>query len=165
MEFLVVIAIMAILMALVLIGLTNARQQGRDEKKISTVQAITIGLAQFHDLCGEYPEKIDDTVHQCLGEQTIEQFIPETKGLDFNGNSSPYGYAALEMAGVGNQKSYCTAYHIWVKLENNQNGYAAKSSRANSQQSSIFNLCRGSDSGFNAENALDVFDIFKGAEL
>lgn len=79
-EFLIVIAIMSILVGLILVGLTAARTNARDQEKISNLQKIALGIQQYHDICNQYPSDLDDQ-ETCPDLQaqgaTLKTIIPE----------------------------------------------------------------------------------------
>ena len=54
-EILIVVAIIAILATIVLVGLGPAQQSGRDARRLSDLSAIQIGLEFYHSKCGYYP--------------------------------------------------------------------------------------------------------------
>lgn len=119
-EFLVVIAIMCILIALILVGLTGARSNARDQARISNVQNIVVGLAQFHDICRVYPASLAST-ETCfeLGGKTLGNILPD---IDAYHVDPRYLYAGIADA---SDNTSCIGMHIGVKLENANSGFAS----------------------------------------
>jgi prepilin-type N-terminal cleavage/methylation domain-containing protein len=58
-EFLIVLAIMLILIAIALPGLQQSRVKAEDEKRITDLRTITLGLEQYKQLCEQYPATLD----------------------------------------------------------------------------------------------------------
>ena len=54
-EILIVVAIIAILASVVLVGLGPTQQSGRDARRLSDLQQIQNGLALYYNKCGYYP--------------------------------------------------------------------------------------------------------------
>ncbi len=54
-EILIVVAIIAILASVVLIGLGPVQRQGRDARRISDLQQVQNGLELYYAKCGYYP--------------------------------------------------------------------------------------------------------------
>lgn len=54
-EILIVVAIIAILASVVLIGLGPTQQSGRDAKRLSDLREVQTGLELFYAKCGFYP--------------------------------------------------------------------------------------------------------------
>jgi prepilin-type N-terminal cleavage/methylation domain-containing protein len=133
-EFLVVVAIMAILVGLILVGLNVARANARDQEKIANLQRIALGIQQYHDICRQYPSDIDGQ-ETCLdmNGSTFETLVPDI--MNFSVNQIPtgqnqiiYGYAPIALD--QNDLDTCSGFHLWVKLERTNNTIEA--SRANS---------------------------------
>lgn len=128
-EFLIVVAIMAILIGLILVGLTNARVDSRDQARITNIQNIVVGLTQFHDICRVYPAVLSsaDPSATCfeLGGKTIKDIIPEIDSFAFNAQGSDYLYTGLADA---SDNLLCTGFHIGVKLEGTPDGFASSRS-------------------------------------
>lgn len=151
-EFLVVVAMMGILIALVLVGLTRARSQSRDQGKVSEIQKIAIGLEQYYDICGKYPEDLTGT-ETCpaldIQNKTIADILPEVASMSFNQTNSPYFYAGIPFQ--------CTGFHIGVQLE----GDASLFLKSN-KTSEIISKCNNTIAtpGFDAVSN-NIFDIWR----
>ncbi len=66
-EILIVVAIIAILASIVIVGLGPAQQSGRDARRLSDIQGIQNGLELYYQKCGFYPNAIDNTT-ACPGD-------------------------------------------------------------------------------------------------
>jgi prepilin-type N-terminal cleavage/methylation domain-containing protein len=156
-EFLVVIAMMGILISLVLVGLSRARSQSRDQGKVSEIQKIAIGLEQYYDICGEYPENLTGSeACPALSNQTpsrsIGDILPEVASMDFNASGSPYFYSGLSQS---QNPSQCSGFHAGVLLEGSASGFNR------SAKSSLSDTCSSVTPGFDAVNNQNIFDIHK----
>ena len=60
-EILIVVAIIAILASVVLVGLGPTQQSGRDARRISDLKEIQNGLELFYNKCGFYPGLVDSS--------------------------------------------------------------------------------------------------------
>ena len=54
-EILIVVAIIAILASVVLVGLGPTQQAGRDARRISDLHEVQNGLELYYNKCGYYP--------------------------------------------------------------------------------------------------------------
>jgi prepilin-type N-terminal cleavage/methylation domain-containing protein len=66
-EILIVVAIIAILASIVIVGLGPAQQSGRDARRISDLQSIQNGLELYYQKCGYYPGGTVASGAQCTG--------------------------------------------------------------------------------------------------
>lgn len=128
-EFLIVVGIMSILMALILVGLTGARNRATDQKKIANLQTVAVALEQYRDICRVYPAVLTAT-ETCpeLGGRELGDLIKEIDIYDFNGagSSSEYLYVPIESVyGPG----VCIRYHLGVELLSQTDAYAARSAK------------------------------------
>ena len=138
-EFLIVVAIMAILVGLILVGLNAARENARDQEKISNLRRIALGIQQYHDMCREYPADLIPSQPLCntLNTETLEKLIPDIGVFRFEDDTSDYGYAPIA-DGYPEDPDTCTGYHLWVKLEKDRDTNAARF------DSTITNQCSSS---------------------
>jgi len=58
-EILIVVAIIAILASVVLVGLGPTQQSGRDARRLSDLHEVQNGLELFYNKCGYYPGEIN----------------------------------------------------------------------------------------------------------
>jgi prepilin-type N-terminal cleavage/methylation domain-containing protein len=124
-EFLVVAAIMVILVGLILVGLTAARKNARDQAKISNLKTLVVGLVQYHDICRSYPESLDPSV-ACDSLQTQGRSLG-----DFIQNSNTVDFLYTGLADDPNDTTTCTGFHAGVVLEGKAESFSAsKSSKA-----------------------------------
>ena len=92
-EILIVVAIIAILASVVLVGLGPTQQAGRDARRLSDIREAQNALELFYNKCGYYPETItaagacalansatlerDGYQSHCGYEQSRPHFFPE----------------------------------------------------------------------------------------
>lgn len=81
-EILIVVAIIAILASVVLIGLGPTQQSGRDARRLSDLHEVQNGLELFFNKCGYYPGNA-------------------ANGACTNGNAQGAGYAGMATALTG----------------------------------------------------------------
>ena len=156
-EFLIVIAIMAILVGLILVGLNSARLNARDQQKIANVQRVVIGIQQYQDICREYPANLDDQ-QTCpeltLQNKTFANLVPDIMNFRFN-QGGDYHYVGI--ASDSQNVETCSGFHLWVQLEkDNSTTNAARYNSIGSQ------VCTGS-SGQLKDTSIDrmIYDIHK----
>jgi prepilin-type N-terminal cleavage/methylation domain-containing protein len=151
-EFLVVMFIMGILIALVLAGFARARERARDEVRIAAVQNIALALEQYRAICGNYPPTIIDigADQYCAGTATqlmqLENFIPILPVLP--DPADEYFYAGIARNSGSTEK--CIGYHLGVRLENANNSFLGEDDDADAVSSA--ELCDNSDNDFDGSN-------------
>jgi len=104
-EILIVVAIIAILSSIVLIGIGPTQQLGRDARRVSDLHSIQTALELYYARNGNYPALLSDLTSAIIGANAIP-VDPSTKAT--------YGYSPQN----GNQ-----SYLLWANLENS-NGSA-----------------------------------------
>ena len=133
-EFLIVITIVGILIAIVLVSLSASRERARDDERIARVQNVSVALEQFYTDCRTYPLKLEVT-YTCPtpGNQNIT-LGNYTSDLDsWNGSNPEYKYQPLS---YGNNATPCTGYHIGVQFENTGNAFTVRDAQFNSSNAS-----------------------------
>lgn len=120
-EFLIVLAIIIILVAIALPALERARTRSYNEKIVTDLKSMALGLEQFKQSCGEYPAEISADV-ECNDEDreiTLRNFIPMINDYSFN-SSDPGKVADIQYFrfSTGNA-TFCTGFHIGAQLRNN----------------------------------------------
>ncbi|MDO8510415.1 MAG: type II secretion system protein, partial [bacterium] len=105
-ELLVVVAIIAILSAVVIANLGDARKRSRDGKKIADVKQIQLALELYFNKYGEYPKNSEVITDNKL---VTDGFLPK---LPQPTPSTNYVYA-----GLGTVEGKCTSYHLAAILE------------------------------------------------
>jgi len=157
-EFLIVVAIMAILVSLILVGLTAARTNARDQERISNLQKVALGVQQYHDICREYPADLIPA-QGCpeLNGGTLETLIPDIAGYDFN-SGADYNYTAIALDPL--DLNSCSSFHLWVQLEKERDTNASRFDSASLVDSTI---CAASTSSasIDATTDLTIYDIHK----
>ncbi len=154
-EFLIVVAIMSILVGLILVGLTAARANARDQEKIAKLQRVALGIEQYHDICRQYPANLDDqqTCSELQG-STFSKLVPDIMDFQFNISGSNYNYAPIALD--GNDLTSCSSFHLWVQLEKERETNA---SRFNSQGTT--QCWSNNPMTVNATTDLTIYDIHK----
>jgi prepilin-type N-terminal cleavage/methylation domain-containing protein len=64
-EILIVVAIIAILASIVLVGLGPSQQSGRDARRLSDLREVQNGLELFYNKCGYYPGTVGGAAGAC----------------------------------------------------------------------------------------------------
>jgi type II secretory pathway pseudopilin PulG len=162
-EFLIVLAIIIILIAILLPNLQKAREKSEDERMVGDLKQVALGLEQYKQICGEYPAKIEKS-SSCINMDSsgtnLGNFIANIGSYKFNDGSSGYLYAPIAY-NIYNPDE-CNGYHLGVKLTNEISGNVAVGDNVGEFDST--NLigsvrCSGDTSGgFNGNNS-KVFDI------
>jgi type II secretory pathway pseudopilin PulG len=114
-EFLIVLAVIIILMAIALTGLGRSREKAEDEKRVSELRTISLGIEEFHQACGTYPQSLNPAEPcEMLSDQgkRLNDFIPELQKYYTDPNLR---YAPLTYTSTSED---CTGYHIGVLLKN-----------------------------------------------
>lgn len=99
-EILVVVAIIALLASMVIIGLRGAQARGRDARRISDLKQVQTGLELYYSSNGKYPDTLDQAT---LVNYQVPQLPtdPSTRQL--------YSYCANNPTNQG--------YTLWATLE------------------------------------------------
>jgi prepilin-type N-terminal cleavage/methylation domain-containing protein len=157
-EFLVVMVIMAILIGLILVGLTAARANARDESRIADLHTIAVGLEQYHDVCREYPA--DLVPSQNCGSVTLESFIPNIASFHFN-QTPTAEYQYIPIAADSINTGTCVGYHLYVHLETDHNAFTG--AKFNSSNTSNVEACMSQNpgEGIDASTTPKIFDLHK----
>ena len=111
-ELLVVIAIIGVLSSVVLASLGNARQKGRDGRRISDIKQLQLALELYYDGNRAYPTS--------LSALTAPGYIPAIP-KDPKSNLD-YAFVALVGPSIN---STCGSYHLGAKLEQYISGTAS----------------------------------------
>lgn len=122
-EFLIVLAIIIILIAIALPALERARTRSYNEKIVTDLKSMALGLEQFKQSCGEYPATISADApcgdSEKNSEITLRNFIPMINDYSFN-SSDPGKVADIQYFrfSTGNA-TFCTGFHIGAQLRGN----------------------------------------------
>jgi prepilin-type N-terminal cleavage/methylation domain-containing protein len=144
-EFLVVIAIMGILISIVLVGLSAARERSRDDRRIARMQTISVALEDFASDCRAYPLRLDPT-YECPS-NTALTFGNYISGLPedlINDSTVPGRIHYQPLSFSTNNGTGCTGYHLYVQLEQLGNQTAMRDSNFDSTQ---FQVCNADTAG------------------
>lgn len=111
-ELLVVIAMIGIIIAIALTGLTNARERARNDSRVSNVRTVQIALEDFKTACRNYPVSLSATANNCiLNAAQFGDFLPL---VPVNPSGTQFQYFAYAAASNPTQ---CIGYHLAVALE------------------------------------------------
>ncbi|OHA33741.1 MAG: hypothetical protein A2928_02555 [Candidatus Taylorbacteria bacterium RIFCSPLOWO2_01_FULL_45_15b] len=102
-ELLVVIAIFGILMSVIIANLSQSKSKSRDNKRVSDLQALQLGLELYYDKNRGYPTTLDGLV------TPSKEFVHEIPAPPLGG---AYIYATT---GSG---ASCSGYHLGAVMEN-----------------------------------------------
>ncbi len=127
-EFLIVITIIGILIAIVLVSLEASRARSRDDQRIARVQNVSVALEQFYTDCRTYPLELTvGYICPTNSNITLGNYISDLENWD--GTNPEYFYQPLS---YGGNIEPCTGYHIGVQFENTGNSFAARDAQFNS---------------------------------
>ncbi|HVM76725.1 MAG TPA: prepilin-type N-terminal cleavage/methylation domain-containing protein [Candidatus Paceibacterota bacterium] len=133
-EILIVVAIIAILASVVLVGLGPTQQAGRDARRVSDIHEVQNGLELYYNRCGYYPGAFASNA--CAVTQTTGYnggATPMSTALTGSGSASAI---PLDPTNSGTHVYYyrtngasATSYVLAAQLENGSstvfNGYTA----------------------------------------
>jgi prepilin-type N-terminal cleavage/methylation domain-containing protein len=146
-EMLVVVAIIAVITAVVLVSLNQARSQSRDKKRVSDIKSLQLSLEFYYTKNKAYPFTLND-----LGIALPKD--PQT--------NEDYKYVAIRKG----SSSRCTSYHVGAVLENADSEYLKEDSDIDSSATTIsvngesLSICRGTVA-VNGINGVDpVYDVW-----
>ncbi len=164
-EFLIVIAIMCILIYIALASLTSSREKSVDEKKITELKTVALGIEQFKQICGTYPAQIQPN-QQCtgndnLGTSTLNDFIPNIEAYRFNDPTSGFYYTPITYD--PNNSDFCDGFHLGVELKNPVDGTVAVGDSNINSGDPMYQPCTATGATGATINGTDprMFDIFK----
>ena len=100
-EIVVVIGIMAFLTAIIYSSFDASKAQSRDQKRVSDISTIQLGLEQYFQKNALYPVELKDA------STTISQDLITTYGSSY--------FPMTKNSGSTN----CITYQLWVKFERN----------------------------------------------
>lgn len=92
-EILIVVAIIAILASVVLVGLGPTQQSGRDARRLSDLHEIQNGLELYYNKCGYYPGS--------LSSGACATGLPSAAAYPASAGSSVYGGVATALTASG----------------------------------------------------------------
>lgn len=122
-EFLIVLGIILILIAILLPSLGASRDKSFDDKKITDLKTVALGIEQYKQVCGFYPAKIDPletcSDHLPAG-QNLSNFIPDIASYHFNDGNSGYYYTPL--AFDRDHPLDCNGFHLGAELKTDITG-------------------------------------------
>lgn len=134
-ELLVVVGIIAVLGAIILPNINNARIKSRDSKRVSDIKQIQLALELYFNINRSYPTSSQvfpaDLSQSILVTSSLISSIPKDP------LSGGYYYVALANSGG----SSCVRYHLGANMEQNN---ASIMSEAKGQTANAFGgLCSG----------------------
>lgn len=168
-ELLVILGIITILIALVLTSLNSARERSSDDRKVSNVKTVVVGLREYFSVCRHYPKNLTGT-EDCSAlasqQKNLKDIIPSVVDLGFNQPGSKYHYASLvDAQSALSDPASCTNFHVWVDLDVDGVSYASQKSNMSGPYTYAGNQlidCQGTAAagGLGLQTSF-IFDIFK----
>lgn len=160
-EFLIVIGMIMIIIALALVGLSNARSSSRDQAKIANLQSIAVGVQQYHDICREYPANLEST-QSCnaltSNGDSLGSLIPDIDNYQFN-TGGDYNYNPI--APNETDVDYCSHFHMWVQLENENKTINASRFNSSGTGSGVSSCQAFNPMPVDATNNYTIYDIYR----
>ncbi len=136
-EILIVVAIIAILASVVLIGLGPTQQAGRDARRLSDLHQVQNGLELYYNRCGFYPGPAQPAAGACDVYAAAASWAAMTTSLTTlkGGGASPFGILTVPKDPVSGKTYYYAqtatgqSYIVGALLDNTNNqvfnGYTA----------------------------------------
>lgn len=165
-EFLIVVAIIVILIAIILPNLQLARERSLDEKHATDLKTISLELEQFKQACGSYPVKMEANTpcgNDSNSNNNLEKYIPEIAQYNFSDSDNPY-YISYAPLSISVNDPICVAFHLGITLKNKTTGiFANGDSNVNSSTDPNFAYVPCPDSfGTTIDGTGEyTYDIFK----
>lgn len=125
-EFLIVLAIIILLIAILLPNLQKAREKSDDERRVADLKAVALGLEQYKQVCGDYPKTItkdESCPNMSSSSATLGNFITNIDSYKFNTASSKYKY--FPIAYNNSNPDECNGFHLGVELSSPVSGNVA----------------------------------------
>jgi general secretion pathway protein G len=118
-EILIVVAIIAILASIVLVGLGPAQQSGRDARRLADLHEIQNALEIYYNKCGFYPGTANCASSASAADMTAVNTAVQGSSLGITQNlpKDPSSAGAYFYASFSNG----TTYTLGAKLENPNN--------------------------------------------
>lgn len=160
-EFLIVLAIIIILIAILLPNLQKARQKSDDERLVSDLKAFALGLEQYKQVCGSYPAKIerDSTCDNMRNSgSNLGNFITNIDKYKFNTASSKYKY--FPIAYNNSKPDECDGFHLGVELSSPVSGNIAGGDQDFDSTDDTSSKACNSNTSFNGTDP-KVFDMIQ----
>lgn len=123
-EILIVVAIIAILSSVVLVGLGPTQQQGRDARRLSDLREVQTGLELYYNRNGYYPA---ETTWSAMATDLTTAGIGVSQVPNDPTNGATYWYSGEESDASGNDASYVIGAHLESASSSAFNGYVAPS--------------------------------------
>lgn len=147
-EMLIVISVMVLLLGIVFMSINNARAHTRDQARIANIKRIEIGLANYYQVCKEYPKDLQDfatcdrlsaTAQGTPDPKTLADFIPGVSSFGFNmGTGYLYTPITYDVTYAGTVNCVADSYHIGVTLEEKKSTLAERDSEFDSTASGVY---------------------------
>ncbi len=161
-EFLVVLAIIIILISIALPSLERARVKSHNEKMVTDVKTMVLGIEQFKQVCGRYP-KLDDVDEVCNDDNeniTVREFIPMIGDYQKSFNEEEQGTLYYYRFGTN---GVCHGFHLGIRLEDSGDQVYAFSGDEN-ERSDLegFEACGENAQGTAFDGSVgNIFDIMR----
>ena len=97
-ELLVVITIIGIIMAFVLVFLSDSREKGRDSARAADIKQLQIALSLYFDAGGSYPESLSSLVPKHISVLPKDPLMRTEYPYDLVGETNYHLGASLEQA-------------------------------------------------------------------
>lgn len=162
-EFLIVLAIIIILVAIALPALERARTRSYNEKLVTDLKIVALGLEQFKQSCGEYPEEITND-YPCNQDDsdsvTLREFIPLINDYSFNSSDTSSEKPNISYYPFGNS-DFCYGFHVGVTLRDAEDDFYVDDANFNSLAGNYSDCLSSIGSrGFNGSDP-NLYDIVK----
>jgi prepilin-type N-terminal cleavage/methylation domain-containing protein len=154
-EILIVVAIIAILASVVLVGLGPTQQSGRDARRLSDLREVQTGLELYYGKCGYYPGA--SAASGCPTSWTAATYA----GLyGTNGQDGVLGMSGIGVSSVPTDPSANGKYYY--ATDANGDSYILEAKLENLNNSAFTNYQAPGTSNYTAGDTLNSCDKTKG---
>jgi len=119
-EILIVVAIIAILASIVIVGLGPAQQSGRDARRVADLQSMRNGLQLYYNKCGFYPGTSSCGVSSPGNSWSAFKETLAGSGIGLSASNLPSDPSSNRSYAYGYSTDY-SSYVLSAKLENPNN--------------------------------------------